>query len=588
MKKHEEEINEVYKRERAKNIDVDINAIVLERKEARQNKKRIEAIIKSEKEKWALLKKNQELKKQRANFSNYDKYIIQEPNQIRILVLGESFSGKTSFIRRFIKNEFSPEYITTTSIESFKSELLFFEEDSYKVELIDTPPLEKFYPDLNSFLYFAQGVIFLFDASSKNSFLRMQDYFKITSFYDFQKTGIIATKKDICKEKDKYKYHQLKKFCEEHDSIPFFLSAKNGKKEIYQFINLLCPAIIPSILNRKKEIKLAYPFTKTVKNNFPKENYLDKAIIKKLQEDDSSYESEKEVTVEKNKEDIIKEYLLKKEIEKSKIKKKKINTMFNVGNNNKINYDYKNRNFNDVIGMVNLDLEKLFKKYRPDSKESKKRKNKYDNINKKDKFNINNINIGVGEERKNVKDKEEEEEWASVNVDDLIEQFMKTKDEFNKKVSKNIQKEKEKEEKKEKEKEEKKEKEKKEKESVKKNKNEKKSIQIDNEEKEEEKEEEKLTEQEKENIEEKSKKENIEEKEEEKEKSEDKEEGKEKDDDKEEENIEEEEKEVEEEEGKSLDKKDKKGDSLSDDNYENLSDDLNEFQQSLMNEDMGQ
>ena len=587
MKKHEEEINEVYKRERAKNIDVDINAIVLERKEARQNKKRIEAIIKSEKEKWALLKKNQELKKQRANFSNYDKYIIQEPNQIRILVLGESFSGKTSFIRRFIKNEFSPEYITTTSIESFKSELLFFEEDSYKVELIDTPPLEKFYPDLNSFLYFAQGVIFLFDASSKNSFLRMQDYFKITSFYDFQKTGIIATKKDICKEKDKYKYHQLKKFCEEHDSIPFFLSAKNGKKEIYQFINLLCPAIIPSILNKKKEIKLAYPFTKTVKNNFPKENYLDKAIIKKLQEDDSSYESEKEVTVEKNKEDIIKEYLLKKEIEKSKIKKKKINTMFNVGNNNnKINYDYKNRNFNDVIGMVNLDLEKLFKKYRPDSKESKKRKNKYDNINKKDKF---NINIGVGEERKNVKDKEEEEEWASVNVDDLIEQFMKTKDEFNKKVSKNIQKEKEKEEKKENEKEEKKEKEKKEKESVKKNKNEKKSIQIDNEEKEEDKEEEKLTEQEKENIEEKSKKENIEEKEEEKEKSEDKEEGKEKDDDKEEENIEEEEKEVEEEEeGKSLDKKDKKGDSLSDDNYENLSDDLNEFQQSLMNEDMGQ
>ena len=55
MQKHQDEINEVYKKEKAKNIDVDINAIVLERKEARQNKKRIEAIIKSEKEKWALL-----------------------------------------------------------------------------------------------------------------------------------------------------------------------------------------------------------------------------------------------------------------------------------------------------------------------------------------------------------------------------------------------------------------------------------------------------------------------------------------------------------------------------------------------------
>ena len=555
MQKHQDEINEVYKKEKAKNIDVDINAIVLERKEARQNKKRIEAIIKSEKEKWALLKKNQELKRQRANFSNYDKYIIQEPNQIRILVLGESFSGKTSFIRRFIKNEFSSEYKTTTAIESFKSELLFFEEDSYKVELIDTPPLEKFYPDLNSFLFFAQGVIFLFDASSKNSFLRMQDYYKITSFYDFQKTGIIATKKDICKEKDKYKYHQLKKFCEENDSIPFFLSAKNGKKEIYQFINLLCPAIIPSLVNKKKEIKLAYPFTKTVKNNFPKENYLDKAIIKKLQEDDSSYESENKEIEVKNKEDIIKEYLLKKEKEKNKIKKKKINTVFNVGNNkDKINYEYKNRDFNDVIGLVNLDMEKLFKKYRPDSKESKKRKNK----NRDDIINKGEV----------IKENEKDEEWASVNVDDLIDQFMKTKDEFNKKVSKMIEKEKEKEENKEEEKENQKEKEKEE-ESVKKSKKEK-SIINNNEEKEKEEEEKKTN----------KKTENIEDKEEEKEK----EEGNEEENvDEEEEEKEEEEKEKEE---KGFNKEKKKEDNLSDDNYENLSDDINEFQQSLMDEAM--
>ena len=328
LKKHEEEINEVYKKEKAKNIDVDINAIILERKEEKQNRKRIEAIKKSEREKWNLLKKNQELKRKKANVGNYDKYIIQEPNQIRILVLGESFSGKTSFIRRFIKNEFSYDYKTTVSIESFKSELLFFEEDSYKIELIDTPPLELFYENLNSMLYFVQGVIFLYDPTNKNSFLRIQDYYKITSFYNFQKTGIIATKKDICKENEKYKFHQLKKFCDEYGAIPFFLSAKNGKKEIYQFINLLCPAIIPSLVNRRKEIKFDYPYTKTVKNNFPKENYLDKAIIKKLKEDDSSYESEKEEEKnnEKTKEQLIKEYLLKKEMEKYKKKNKKIKT----------------------------------------------------------------------------------------------------------------------------------------------------------------------------------------------------------------------------------------------------------------------
>ena len=217
-------------------------------------------------------------------------------------------------------------------------------------------------------LYFVQGVIFLYDPTNKNSFLRIQDYYKITSFYNFQKTGIIATKKDICKENEKYKFHQLKKFCDEYGAIPFFLSAKNGKKEIYQFINLLCPAIIPSLVNRRKEIKFDYPYTKTVKNNFPKENYLDKAIIKKLKEDDSSYESEKEEEKnnEKTKEQLIKEYLLKKEMEKYKKKNKKINTIFNINNNkiNEINEDYKNRSFGEVMGQINLDLEKLFKKYR--------------------------------------------------------------------------------------------------------------------------------------------------------------------------------------------------------------------------------
>ena len=447
-------MNEVYKKEKPKHIDVDVNAIVLERKEAKKNKKRIEAIIKSEKEKWNLLKNNQEIKKEKANIGNYDKYIIQEPNQIRILILGESFSGKTAFITRFIRNEFISEYTTTTSIESFKSELLFFKEDSYKVELIDTPPLEKFFQEINSMLYFVQGVIFLFDASNKNSFLRLQEYYKLIHFYNFQKTGIIATKKDICTENDKYKFHQLKKFCKEFNAIPFFLSVKKNKKDIYNFINIFCPTLIPSLVNKKKEIKFDYPYTKTIVNNFPKENYLDKAIVKKLQEDDSSYESEKEEKVKnKNKEEIIKEYLKKKEIEKNYIKRKKINTVFNINNNNenKIIYDYKNRNFNDVMGQINFDLEKLFRKYRPDSDEKNKKgkKDKYKYKDNKEKEEIKDSNINIVNKEYKEEDKsqtfEDKDDWVSINVDELIDKYMKTKDSFNKKVNKYKQKKKQRE-----------------------------------------------------------------------------------------------------------------------------------------------
>ena len=263
----------------------------MERNEEKKNKMKIEAIIKAEKEKWSSLKKHQEEKKLKANRAKYDKFLIQEPNQMRILVLGEACSGKTCLIKRYIKDEFNPEYITTSTIEAFKSELLFFEDASFRIELIDTPPIENFYKYLDDISYFVQGIIFVFDASNKNSFLRMQNYFKIINFYDFQKIGVVATKKDLCEENYKYKYYQYEKFCAQYKAICCFISAKNGKEEISKFIDLLCPDIIPSLINKKDDLKLMYPYTKSREINIPKKNKIDEAIIKKAKDEDSSYES---------------------------------------------------------------------------------------------------------------------------------------------------------------------------------------------------------------------------------------------------------------------------------------------------------
>ena len=426
MLKHEEEINEVYKKEKPKNIDVDLNAIIMEKREAKINQKKIDLIVKSEKEKWALLKKHQEEKKLRVNRGKYDKFLVQEPNQMRILFLGESCSGKTCLINRYIKDEFNPEYITTPSIQAFKSELLFYEDTSYRIELIDTPPLENFYKLLDDVIYFVQGVILVFDASNKNSFLRMQNYFKMINFYEFQKIGIIASKKDVCTENDKYKYYQLQKFCKQYNALSAFISSKNGKEEIENFLNLLCPEIIPSLRNKKEDLKLMYPYTKSIKNDFPKKNIIDEAIIKKAKEDDSSYESENSKDKKKDKEEEIKEFLKRKKLPERKKQKQKINYIYNIGNNinkkyqednDSFNYEEKKeefKNFDYIIGNVNLDLEKLFEKYRPDSPSSLNMKNK------KSKYNKKNKTIDV------------DRDWVNVNIDSLIQEFLDTRKGFKK------------------------------------------------------------------------------------------------------------------------------------------------------------
>ena len=406
----------------------------MEKREEKINKKKIDAIVKSEKEKWASLKKHQEEKKLRANRAKYDKFLVKEPNLMRILVIGESCSGKTCLIKRYIKDEFSADYITTLTIEAFKSELLFYEDASYRIELIDTPPLENFYKFLDDVLYFVQGVILVFDASNKNAFLRMQDYFKMINFYNFQKIGIIATKKDICTENDKYKYYQLKKFCQQYKCLPSFLSSKNTKEDISNFIDILCPEIIPSLVNKKEDLKLMYPYTKSIKNDFPKKNMIDEAILKKAKEDDSSYESEHSQEKEKDREEEIREYYLKKrKLPEKKRTKPKPNYIYNIGNNKKyqedndnFNYDIEEKkdelqSFNNVIGNVNLDLEKLFEKYRPDSASSKdyikKSKNKY----KKDK-------------NKTIED--DDRNWVNVNIDSLVQEFLESKRGFKKKEKK--------------------------------------------------------------------------------------------------------------------------------------------------------
>ena len=398
----------------------------MERKEAKINKKKMELIVKSEKEKWNLLKKHQEEKKIKENKAKYDKFLIQEPNKMRILVLGEACSGKTCLIKRFINDEFNSEYTTTLRIEGYKSELLAFEETSYKIELIDTPPLENSFDLIEQIIYFVQGIIIVFDGTNKNAFLRMQEYFKTLIFYEFQKIGIIATKKDLCTENDKYKYYQLERFCQQNNAIPFFLSSKNGKEEISNFINLLCPEIIPSLVNKKEDLKLMYPYTKSKENKIPNKNPIDEALLKKAKEEDSSYESEESKIKERDREAEIREYYLKKKMKQEKKIKQKPNYIYNIGNKNKkyreddnsFNFEDKKEelnDFNEVIGNINIDLEKLFEKYRPDSGSlinDKKRKN---NKNKKNKT------------------IEEDRNWVNVNIDSLIEDFMNTKEKLKKK-----------------------------------------------------------------------------------------------------------------------------------------------------------
>ena len=176
---------------------------------------------------------------------------------------------------------------------------------------------------------------------------------------------------------------------------------------------------------------LLYKEVKEERNDNSISEMIDEEIIKKAKEEDSSYDSEESKNIiKKDKEQEIKEfYLKKKNVVVKKEERPKINYIYNIGNNSKqYKEDKQNNNnleekkeelesFNNVIGNINIDLEHLFNKYRPESgsiKNDKKYKNnRYKNKNKN-------------------KTLEDGGEWVNVNIDNLVEEFLKTKTELKK------------------------------------------------------------------------------------------------------------------------------------------------------------
>ena len=89
---------------------------------------------------------------------------------IKILTLGESSVGKTSFILRYTENTFSEIYLTTMGID-FKTKVIKLKnKKTYSVLFYDTAGQEKYRSISLNVIKNAQGVILMYDITNKKSF----------------------------------------------------------------------------------------------------------------------------------------------------------------------------------------------------------------------------------------------------------------------------------------------------------------------------------------------------------------------------------------------------------------------------------
>ena len=96
---------------------------------------------------------------------------------IKILTLGDTMVGKSSIVLRFSDNKFDDNIFSTIGID-FKTKFMKVGETSVKVLIWDTAGQEKFQNIAKNYYKGANGVLLVYDISSRKSFQRVDFWLK--------------------------------------------------------------------------------------------------------------------------------------------------------------------------------------------------------------------------------------------------------------------------------------------------------------------------------------------------------------------------------------------------------------------------
>ena len=97
------------------------------------------------------------------------KYKNNESGIINIILVGDSLVGKSCFINRYFKNQFTEEFLTTMGIDK-QVKVIKIEDTEYKLNVWDTAGQERFRSLPKKYYQNADGILILFDITNEDSF----------------------------------------------------------------------------------------------------------------------------------------------------------------------------------------------------------------------------------------------------------------------------------------------------------------------------------------------------------------------------------------------------------------------------------
>lgn len=159
---------------------------------------------------------------------------------LKILIIGESGVGKSSLLLRFTDDTFDPEQASTIGVD-FKVKTITVEgNNKAKLAIWDTAGQERFRTLTPSYYRGAQGVILVYDVSSKQSFNKLDAWLnELETFATKHDLVKMLVGNKIDKERREVSKEEGLKFARKHRMLFIEASAKTKEGVQYAFEELV-------------------------------------------------------------------------------------------------------------------------------------------------------------------------------------------------------------------------------------------------------------------------------------------------------------------------------------------------------------
>ena len=158
----------------------------------------------------------------------------------RVLIVGNSTVGKTSFLLRFCEDKFEEEALTTIGVDH-KKKFILRNNKKYKLNICDTAGQERFRSLAKNLFKGADGIILMYDITQLKTFQELKNW--ITSIKDnvnIDKIGLVVVGNKIDLQDKREVNEDIKKNLEEKQNIKIIeTSAKNNTNVNETFIELI-------------------------------------------------------------------------------------------------------------------------------------------------------------------------------------------------------------------------------------------------------------------------------------------------------------------------------------------------------------